>query len=100
MTDFAVTVSAVLQASAAVRRVGCDLDAELRLIRRDADRLLCGQWSGRAADSFEQAWTGWDQGAREVVAALDELADLLATSGHAYAAQDEAGSQQLWLAAS
>ena len=100
MTDFAVTVSAVQQASSSVRTVGHDLHAELRLLRREADAVLSGRWLGQAAESFDRAWTEWELGARELLAALDELAELLAVSGHAYAAQDAAGSQELWRAAS
>ena len=49
-----------------------------RLERRVADTL--DTWQGRAAQSYAEAWTDWQRGAREVLAALDATADALAAT--------------------
>ena len=99
MSDFAVVVSALGHGSTVTRSAGSDLDSELRRLRRRADEVLTGQWLGRAAEAFDRAWTSWDAAAREILAALDELAESVATAARAYEVEDDAASAQLRQAA-
>lgn len=100
MSDFAVLVSAVQQASSAAQSASADLGAEVAMVRREADAVLSGRWRGRAATGFDRMWASWDAGAREVVTALDRLAEALAMTGHEYAARDELAASGLFRAGS
>ena len=95
MSDFAVVVSALRHVSTTTQSAGSDLESELCRLRRGADGVLTGQWLGRAAEAFDRAWSSWDAAAREIVAALDELAELLATTARAYEVDDDAAAAQL-----
>lgn len=95
MSDFAVLVSAVQQASSTTQSAAADLDGELARLRREADDVLAAYWRGRAATAFDRAWTSWDVGAREVVAALERLAELLSVAGREYALRDDVSASSL-----
>lgn len=100
MQGFGVVVSSVERASAATQSAGVDLGAELSRLRGEADEVLSGRWRGLAADAFDRAWVSWDGGAREVVAGLDRLAELLARTGREYGVRDEVSAATLRLAVS
>ena len=100
MSDFSVVVSSVAQTAALSSSIGCDLAAELVQLRRMADDVLTSGWRGQAAAAFDRAWTCWDAGAREVVAALSDLAELLGDTGRAYELRDAVSSDQLRMAVS
>ena len=95
MSDFVVTVPTVEQTSVATRTASAELGAELARLRRDVDAVLTGQWRGVAATAFDRAWGEWHAGARDVVDALDRLAELLAEAGRAYAWSDDSGASAL-----
>ena len=95
MSGFAVTVSAVQQAASTTASVGHELGDELARLRREADAVLSGGWSGAAAAAFDRSWCAWDSGARAVVDALEQLADRLRASGTAYWARDAMSSDEL-----
>jgi WXG100 family type VII secretion target len=98
MTQFAVAVPAVAEAAASARAVGAELRAELDRVRAEAEAVLTGSWLGRAADSFDRAWSRWHADARAVIAALDDLADALHQSAAAYADGDNGASDRLAMA--
>lgn len=100
MSDFTVLLSALDRASSSTRSVVAELETELRTLRRDADEVLTDHWHGRAATAFDRAWSRWDAGAREVVAGLARLGDLVHDTSIAYAVRDELGADQLQRAAS
>jgi WXG100 family type VII secretion target len=100
MSGFAVGLSSVQQTASVTSSIGADLGAELGRLRRDADNLLAGDWRGSAANAFDRAWCGWDAGAREVVVALDRLAELLTVSAREYALRDLVSGEELRRAAS
>jgi WXG100 family type VII secretion target len=95
MSDFAVVVPAVAQAAGRCRTVAADLSDELAAVRREANTVLSGDWSGVAARAFSDEWSAWEAGAREVVAGLERLAELLTVSGIAYAGRDDAVAHSL-----
>jgi WXG100 family type VII secretion target len=100
MSGFAVTLSAVQQAASVTATIADELGVELARLGREADAVLSGQWRGAAAGAFDRAWCSWQAGAQEVVAALDRMAELLATSEREYSLRDLASSDRLRLAAS
>ncbi len=53
-----------------------DLERELADINRRW-RDLAAMWTGRAASAYEPAWEEWHDGAKTVVAILQEHSDLL-----------------------
>jgi WXG100 family type VII secretion target len=95
MSGFAVTLSSVQQTASTTASAGLDLGDELTRLRREADAVLSGGWSGAAAAAFDRSWCEWDAAARLVVDALDRLAELLAASGDAYGACDGRSSDEL-----
>lgn len=100
MSDFTVTVPVVERTSVATRGAGAQLHDELVRLRREVDTVLTEQWRGAAASAFDRAWAQWHEGACEVVAALDRLAELLADAGRAYGWSDTTGAERLHLASS
>jgi WXG100 family type VII secretion target len=100
MTHFAVELPALAQSAAGARAAGADLGTELDRLRAEADAVLSGQWLGRAAASFDRAWTAWHAGARDMIAALDELAAQVTACEREYYRSDGTASDGLRLAAS
>jgi ESAT-6 family protein len=99
MSDFAVSLAAIQQAVAAATSIAAELGDDLVRLRREADAVLTGSWSGAAATAFDRSWSTWDAGARAVVDALGRLTDLLAATGTAYGARDASSSELLARAA-
>lgn len=95
MADFSVLVSSVRQTSLSAQSASVALNSELTRLRREADEVLSGQWRGLAARAFDRAWCSWDAGAREVVAALERLAEVLAVTAGEYAVRDELSASVL-----
>jgi WXG100 family type VII secretion target len=57
-------------------------------LQASAQALLAARWQGGAAVEFQQGWDEWHAGARDLLAALDEMAQAIGASGRAYAATD------------
>jgi WXG100 family type VII secretion target len=95
MSRFAVVLSTVQQTASTTASVGLDLGDELTRLRREADAVLSGPWTGAAAAAFDRSWSEWDIAARAVVDALERLSELLAASGDAYWACDGLASDEL-----
>jgi WXG100 family type VII secretion target len=95
MTNFAVDVSALRQASARSASVGVALRAELARLHREVDAVLTGAWLGRAADTFDRAFADWEAGARAMLDALDDLAASVDAGAAAYVGSDVAAAGDL-----
>jgi WXG100 family type VII secretion target len=100
VSDFAVVVPSLAQASSVTDSIGVDLAAELAQLRAVVGDVLSGGWGGAAATAFDQAWLSWQAGADDMVSALGRLAELLADAGREYAARDAVSSELLRRAAS
>ncbi|KZM68547.1 WXG100 family type VII secretion target [Nocardia terpenica] len=50
---------------------------ELDKLTREVHTFIGGDWQGSAAGSHHDAWTEWEQGARQVIAGLEHDATAL-----------------------
>lgn len=95
MSDFDVQPAALRTASADARGAADELCAELRRLRREVDAVVGAHWRGRAATAFDRSWAAWDEGAREVIAALRWLADAVNDTALAYTTGDASAACDL-----
>jgi WXG100 family type VII secretion target len=100
MSGFSVALSSVQHTATVTTSIGSELGTELSRLRREADSVLTEAWRGPAATAFDRAWCAWEVGAREVILALDQLAELLAASEREYALRDLVSGDELRRAAS
>jgi WXG100 family type VII secretion target len=99
MTNFAVEVPALRQASARSASVATELRAELVALHRAVDDVLTAAWLGRAAEAFDRGFGAWEAGARTMLEALDQLAASVDSCATAYLGSDRAAADELALAA-
>ncbi|HEY2296543.1 MAG TPA: WXG100 family type VII secretion target [Jatrophihabitans sp.] len=99
MTNFAVEIPALRQASVRSASLAAELRAELVALHRAVDAVLTDAWLGQAADTFDRGLSEWEAGARAMLEALDELAAALESSASAYLGCDRAGADDLAQAA-
>jgi WXG100 family type VII secretion target len=95
MTNFAVDLPTLRQASVRSEAIGAMLRDELSQLHREVDAVLTGSWLGRAADTFDRAFASWEAGARALLDALDELATSVEASAAAYLGSDLAAAGDL-----
>lgn len=77
-----------------VRSTRADVDGDLSRLRGVVDQLAAA-WSGQAAVSFQTLMQRWNQDTAKLLAALDNIADLLDRSGAQHQATDEAQQQAM-----
>lgn len=75
-----------------LRQIGKDLHTEMGVLQRDMDALLGGGWRGPAATGFGKGWELWQQGAKDVLDALQTMGRLLSETGHDYQRTDSSGA--------
>jgi WXG100 family type VII secretion target len=71
-----------------VDEVARDVITEVGKVGRDVDDLLDSGWTGRSAQAFAQGWADWKHAARDTLAALDAMAELVGLAGRDYADSD------------
>ncbi len=64
----------------------------LARLRAEAEQVLSARWHGAAAAHFDRAWLDWERGARELLAGLERMAELLAQTERTYLAADASGA--------
>lgn len=84
MSGYEVTPAELFAAQAQVSESVDELRAELARLRAAADDLLEHGWRGAAATAFGAGWREWDDGARLVLAGLDETAQALGLTAREY----------------
>jgi ESAT-6 family protein len=73
-------------------QIGADLHTEMGVLQQDMDALLTGGWRGPAATGFAKGWKQWQQGARDVLDALESMGHLLGETGRDYQRTDASGA--------
>jgi WXG100 family type VII secretion target len=71
------------------------LTAELNNLRSEMDGLFAAGWQGEAASGFAQGWDQWQSGARDVLDALRDMAELLTSTGRNYQSTDDSAAGDL-----
>jgi WXG100 family type VII secretion target len=73
-------------------QIGNDLHTEMGVLQREMDALLTGGWRGSAATGFAEGWELWQQGAKDVLDALQAMGRLLGETGQDYQRTDTSGA--------
>lgn len=76
-------------------QIGKDLHTEMGMLQREMDALLTGGWRGPAATGFTKGWELWQQGARDVLDALQVMGRLLGETGQDYQRTDTSSADAL-----
>ena len=95
MPGFTALVPSLYSTAARARVIGDELAEEVARTRRQAVALCTEGWRGRAREAFDRGFADWDVGARELIAALERLAESLEDCGRAYASCDAVASDEL-----
>lgn len=88
MSGFDVSPAELRATRTFVDEVARDVIAEVGKVGRDVDDLLGSGWTGHSARAFAAGWTDWKHAARDTLAALDTMADLVGLAGRDYADSD------------
>lgn len=72
-----------------------EVSQRLDSMRSQVQNLVDSDWSGAASGSFNENYTKWNQGARQVKEALDGIAQLLAQAAQTYQETEDKLAQQL-----
>jgi WXG100 family type VII secretion target len=97
---YAVDPAELERAAAVLDAAVAESRAALEPLRAAAAGLLAARWQGGAATAFRLGWEHWLDGVLAMLAALDQLALALRSSGHGYAATEEAVRTSLGTVAS
>jgi WXG100 family type VII secretion target len=84
-----VVVSELNSAAARMSDAAQRLQDGLTSVNDETTQLLGGGWKGQAASAYAPAWQKWDEGAKQVVTALQRMSELLTIAGKEYAKTDE-----------
>jgi WXG100 family type VII secretion target len=88
VAGFAVDPGELRRGDAAVADGCAQARAAVERLRASADDLFADGWHGPAAVGFRHGWEQWLAGAHEMLAALDEMADLLGRAAGGYSATE------------
>ncbi|MFC9968671.1 WXG100 family type VII secretion target [Nocardia ignorata] len=91
---FAIVPAEVTDAGAYIQQVAESLINGLGTLDREVSTAL-DNWSGAAAEAFEDGWTETKQGAADVLNALATMGELLGVASKAVASQDISNSDTL-----
>ncbi|MHA3703431.1 WXG100 family type VII secretion target [Jatrophihabitans sp. YIM 134969] len=95
MSAFDVELAALPAAKAETDQVHGRLQTALGDVTAKVTSLLGSGWSGPAATAYQQAFEDWQDGARDVLAALATMSGLLATTEQEYAVTDAGASERM-----
>lgn len=84
MSGYEVEPAEVFAAGALAAEAANEGRVELARLQAAADDLLGHGWRGQAAAAFGQGWHEWHDGARTMLAALDEMARALDVTAREY----------------
>lgn len=84
MSGYEVEPAELFAAQAMVTETAGEARAELGRLRAAAEDLLGHGWRGGAATAFAAGWHEWEDGARLVVSALEEIARALGATARQY----------------
>ena len=76
------------QAARDIRTANDDVNKHLATVRGAAE-VLGSAWTGQAATAFTNLMARWDADAKQLAAAMQEIARLLDTSGDRHQSMDE-----------
>ena len=76
------------QAARDIRTANDDVNKHLATVRGAAE-VLAGAWTGQAATAFTNLITRWDNDAKQLAAAMQDIARLLDTSADRHQSMDE-----------
>ncbi len=88
-TRLRIETEPVKAAADEFRTIADELREELRQLVASVDDVVEGSWRGEAARMFGRNWDDFRASAAKVVDDADEIANRVAQSVNAYAAQDE-----------
>jgi|SRR3954451_8740119 WXG100 family type VII secretion target len=90
VTSFAVSPSDLQALDSFVASRAEHAHATVERLRAEAHAFFGDGWHGPAASAFHLAWEQWLDGARIVLAALDDTAALVGASAASYTGTDDA----------
>lgn len=91
---FEVDGATLHQAANDVRATRSDVDGDLSRLRGLVDQLASA-WRGQAAVGFQNLMQRWDQDTAKLLAALDNIGELLDQSGTQHEVNDEAQQAEM-----
>jgi WXG100 family type VII secretion target len=95
MTGFDAELAALEEAAHDVRRAAARLRSDRDEVDHTVRGFLGAGWTGRAAESFSDAWLDWRRGAADVLDGLDAMAALLAATRTTYSDVDSSAQGHL-----
>jgi WXG100 family type VII secretion target len=82
------------QAARDIRSANADVNTHLGTVRGAAE-ILGSAWTGQAATAFTNLMIRWDADAKQLAAAMNDIADLLDKSAHSHSMTDDESMNML-----
>ena len=93
-SPFEVDHATLHNAAKDVRSTRGEVDGELKKLWNVVDDLAVA-WQGQASSGFQQLMQRWNEDTNKLLAAMDDIADLLDKSGTTHQVNDEEQQQML-----
>lgn len=95
MGQFDVDISALHRGRTVVSETHEAIRAETTKVGESIESMLAGSWTGPAATDYAAGWREWQEGAKEVLDALDLMGQAMAETLAEYVERDTHHAQAL-----
>lgn len=95
MGQFDVDIAALHRGRTVVSETHQAVTAETTKIGASIESMLAGSWTGPAATDYAAGWREWQEGAKEVLSALDLMGQAMSETLTEYVQRDNHHAQAL-----
>jgi WXG100 family type VII secretion target len=95
MSAIKVTAEDLSRVSGSLRTGAEDIQGKLSSMESQVNALISADWQGSASSAFNDLYTKWHSGAKQLREALDGISQMLQKSGDAYQQTEDQIASQL-----
>ena len=95
MTVIKVTAESLHSVASDLKSGSEEVQQRLESMRGQVQNLVDSDWTGAASSSFQELYTEWNTGARQVKEALDGIAQMLDQAARVYQETEDQLARQL-----
>lgn len=88
--QLSVDVAGVITSAKGIDDVNAEIKEAFAQLKREADAVIKGSWTGTAADKVHDGWREWQDGVGKITRALDQVNGLVAHAAQQFQQSDEA----------
>ncbi|WP_205877922.1 WXG100 family type VII secretion target [Mycobacterium camsae] len=88
--ELSIDPAGVITAAKSIDEVNTEIEEAFKRLKREAEAVIKGSWTGAAADKVHDGWREWQDGVGKITQALDQVTGLVAQAAHRFEQSDEA----------